>query len=74
MALQAAHKERKGKMRNSKRKPKAWWDREVATALATRRQACHAHRCALGSTKDEAETLALWGRYQEANQAMATMV
>ncbi|KAL1430218.1 hypothetical protein MTO96_015283 [Rhipicephalus appendiculatus] len=58
----------------ARRRPKAWWDSEVAVALAARKQCCREHRHALSQGADEKDILALWNQYLEAKRKMAGMV
>ncbi|KAH7976496.1 hypothetical protein HPB52_014703 [Rhipicephalus sanguineus] len=58
----------------ARRRPKAWWDSEVAVALAARKLCCREHRHALSQGADEKEILVLWNQYLEAKRRMAGMV
>ncbi|KAL1486507.1 hypothetical protein MTO96_031355 [Rhipicephalus appendiculatus] len=62
------------KHRPSRQKRKAWWDNDVATALATRKQLCRQHRFALRLGADEAEVQDLWARYLRAKKSMSALV
>ncbi|KAH7948517.1 hypothetical protein HPB52_024074 [Rhipicephalus sanguineus] len=63
-----------GRVTRGRHRRKAWWDGEVAEALAQRKQCCRRHRHALGRGADEAELSALWSLYLEAKKEMASMV
>ncbi|KAL1467880.1 hypothetical protein MTO96_041855 [Rhipicephalus appendiculatus] len=63
-----------GRVTKGRHQRKAWWDREVAEALAHRKQCCRQHRHALGRGADEAELLTLWSLYLEAKKEMASVV
>lgn len=63
-----------GRVTKGRHQRKAWWDGEVAEALAQRKQCCRRHRHALGRGADEAELSALWSLYLEAKKEMASMV
>ncbi|KAH6921405.1 hypothetical protein HPB50_027609 [Hyalomma asiaticum] len=52
---------------------RAWWDTEVAGALAHRKECCRQHRHALKRGAAEAEVDARWSLYLDAKKAMATM-
>ncbi|KAL1475909.1 hypothetical protein MTO96_036940, partial [Rhipicephalus appendiculatus] len=57
-----------------RQKRKAWWDNDVATALATCKQLCRQHRFALRLGADEAEVQDLWARYLRAKKSMSALV
>ncbi|KAH7939560.1 hypothetical protein HPB52_013692 [Rhipicephalus sanguineus] len=57
-----------------RQKRKAWWDNNVATALATRKQLCRQHRFALRLGADEAEVQNLWACYLRAKKSMSALV
>ncbi|KAH8034466.1 hypothetical protein MRX96_003280 [Rhipicephalus microplus] len=57
-----------------RQKRKAWWDNDVATALATRKQLCRPHISALRLGADEAEVQDLWAHNLRAKKSMSTLV